>query len=421
MTQEIGLENILEAIAGDDRLRDALRARLLPSSNQNTGSGQQHVSIGNPPGAGAHQAGTVDPALATQMYQSGDEPALAAQSHQSGNSTSSANSQHDAGAINPLVSQTHQSGNSDPTLLENYQAQDETINSGEHQLDAHHTEHQLEINHSGHVHPQGVSATLHSFDPESLVTEDDNTFVAQEVITEYIEKHFRRTLNKTSRTAMHRAHPVPRTAVTKPPVVDQFVKGYLKSRFPKQEDGELAKLQSAMLKICGPMTCLWSELIENDLLEDPNATVNVHDVLDIIQRSLVLLGNANELLSQLRRTNILQLVDKSLVKYGQDSPSQAGEFLFGPEFTKHLKDQVESDTSLAQVVSASQRYHPYSNTSRTSTISRSKQQFFRGGPAGNWGSRQGKPHTPAHQNQYRGRGSAKTRHFNRPSALSKKF
>ena len=75
--------------------------------------------------------------------------------------------------------------------------------------------------------------------------------------------------------------------------------------------------------------------------------------------------------------NILQLADKSLGKYGQDSPSQAGEFLFGPGFTKHLQDKVDSDASLAKVVLTSQRYHPYGNTSRATTIGRSK-VFSRG-------------------------------------------
>ena len=80
------------------------------------------------------------------------------------------------------------------------------------------------------------------------------------------------------------------------------------------------------------MTCMWSDLIKQNLQEDPDATINVHDVLEIIQRSLVLLGNANKVLSQM--TNLLELADKSLEKYAQDSPSQAGEFLFGQAFAR---------------------------------------------------------------------------------------
>ena len=248
--------------------------------------------------------------------------------------------------------------------------------------------------------------------------EDDITFAAQAVIMEYLEKHFRRTLSKASRSAMHKLHPVPRTTVMKPPVADQFAKDYLKACFPKQ-DGELVKLQSVMLKVCGLMTCMWSDLIEQKLLDDHDTTISVHDVLGIIQHSLVLLGNANELLSQTRRVNILQVAEKSLGRYDQDSPSHAGEFLFGPDFTKHLQDKVDSNASLAKVVSASQRYHPYSNTSRANTIGRSK-QFFQRGPAGNWGSRQGNAHTPTRQNHYRGRGSTRPKQMYQ-STSSKRF
>ena len=138
-----------------------------------------------------------------------------------------------------------------------------------------------------------------------------------------------------------------------------------------------------MLKVCGPITCMWSDLIEQNLLEDPDATISIHEVLEIIQRSLVLLGNAKEMLSQMRRTNLLELADESLEKYGQDLPSQAGEFFFGPEFVKHLQDKAETDVSLAKVVATSQRYHPYNNNKLcTTTIEHSKQQFFRGSPAG---------------------------------------
>lgn len=92
------------------------------------------------------------------------------------------------------------------------------------------------------------TSTLHMVD-----TEYDNTFVAQQVIMDYLEKHFHR---KASRTKMHKELPMLRHTVTKPLVVNPFVKDYLKSRFPKHEDGELAKFQYVMLKVCSAMTCL---------------------------------------------------------------------------------------------------------------------------------------------------------------------
>ena len=65
---------------------------------------------------------------------------------------------------------------------------------------------------------------------------------------------------------------------------------------------------------------------------------------------------------------------------------------------------MELDASLAKVVSASQRYHPYAygNKSRTTTIGRSKQQFFRGALS-----------------EVGGHGRAKTSHLNILKALQR--
>jgi len=86
---------------------------------------------------------------------------------------------------------------------------------------------------------------------------------------------------------MHKAHPVPKTAATKVPVVDQFVKDYLKARFPCKEGNDLFTLQSALLKVCGPMTCLWSDLVGKKLLDNEDAVISIRVVLEVIKRLLV--------------------------------------------------------------------------------------------------------------------------------------
>ena len=122
-------------------------------------------------------------------------------------------------------------------------------NHGKHQTETY-AGHQLEL----YIARAKNEPLYHDFDPESLDTEDKNAFAARTIITEYLEKHFRRTLKKTARPAMHKAHPVLRTAVTKAPIVHQFVKDYLKSQFPRQEENNLAVLQSELLKVCGPIS-----------------------------------------------------------------------------------------------------------------------------------------------------------------------
>jgi len=103
--------------------------------------------------------------------------------------------------------------------------------------------------------------------------------------------------------------------------------------------------------------------------------VNVHDVLEVVQCTLVLLGNANELISQTRRCTILKCVDQSLEKYGKDPRKSNGDLLFGREFCAQLKSQVESDKALSQVVNMAHRYQPYGKSHQT-TLGRSKKQFF---------------------------------------------
>ena len=177
---------------------------------------------------------------------------------------------------------------------------------------------------------------------------------------------------------------------------------HLRQRFPKSRDGELGTVQAALLSTAGPLTCLWSDLLDNNLLADKSEVINVHDVLNVIQWTLVLMGNANELLSQAQCGNILQCVDKTLEKYGKEPCSNSREFLFGDEFCSQLKSEVEMDTTLSQVVLFSKRFHPYGERpcdSRHTTLGRSKQQFFRKGPAGKVGFWQGQSPTSRFQHR----------------------
>ena len=316
---------------------------------------------------------------------------------------------HLVGGQNTLDDTTHDC--SDPR-----DSQQEEDNQGGHQLNVRNSDndpHSL----------RSIVGSVVYFDPHSVAAEDEFTFEAHSSINEYLEEHMRHTLDKKTRGPMHRDHPIPNTPAMKPPQVDKFIKDHLASRFPAREDGDLSRVQSALLRACGPITCMWSELIEHGLLEDPDASINVIDVLHIMQRTLVLLGNANELLSQVRRTNLLQLVNTALAKYGQETQPQAGEFLFGSGFPTKLKSQVEADTSLTRIVASlpSQR-HPYSHTrGSSSTISRTKQQFFRGSPAGGRGTRRGGPHSSPYHSQPRGRGAFQfKRHYQSAAPRSRR-
>ena len=91
----------------------------------------------------------------------------------------------------------------------------------------------------------------------------------------------------------------------------------------------------ALLSAADPLTCLWSDLLDNSLLADESVVINVHDVLNIIQRTLVLMGNANELLSQARRCNILQCFDKIWKGTGRNHVQTAKNFYLATSFARN--------------------------------------------------------------------------------------
>ena len=236
--------DLISRISGDPALREALRSQLgmSPASTEDLHS---HVSGTNTSVSSQSASGS---------------------STSSNISVSTAVDQQSGAADTPPVDENHQSSSNDSPLVARV-----------HQLGANINDplaarvHQSEVNdamnpNGGHQIDNDNSAGPSDFDPARYTTDYEYTFDAQSAITSYIEKHFRSTLDKTSRSAMHKEHPVPKTPATKVPKVDSFVTEYLKSNFPKSEDAELSKVQSALLKVCGPMACMWAELIDNNLL-----------------------------------------------------------------------------------------------------------------------------------------------------------
>ena len=206
------------------------------------------------------------------------------------------------------------------------------------------------------VSPQSSSASEsedESFDP-TLEREDEDDFKRKvpKTIEKYIDKHFRRSLSKEERTAMLRRHPKPDVEAALPPKLDGFVADFAGKKLDKARDSQLAKIQGAMLYAASLLTNLWADLIEQGLSNDAEAAaIHVSDILDTIQRSLVLLGNANSLISETRREIALESIHPSLKKYGKGAFIKAKADLFGEEFKDTLVKKVEADSALSKAVS----------------------------------------------------------------------
>ena len=111
----------------------------------------------------------------------------------------------------------------------------------------------------------------------------------------------------------------------------------------------MKQIQTALLNATGPLFGLWSE-IQKKGLEREGGLIQVPVVLETIQRTLVLLGNSNCLLSEKRHLGILKSVDPQLEKYAKGDFSDSGKHLFGNKFVKEIVSRVQADTAICKAL-----------------------------------------------------------------------
>lgn len=238
-----------------------------------------------------------------------------------------------------------------------------------------------------------------SFDP-TLEREDKDDFKVKvpRPIEKYFDKHFRRSLSKEERTAMLKRHPKPDIDAAVPPKLDSFVADFAGKKLDKARDSQLSKIQGAMLYAASPLTNLWADLIEQGLVNDPEAAIHVSDVLEIVQRSLVLLGNANSLISETRRESALESIHPSLRKYGKGEFTNAKADLFGQDFKETLVKKVEADSALSKAVNIVSK----SAGSTSKVYQKPSGSRFFGSRTSRYGAVSGKVYQP--YNRYQGKG-----------------
>ena len=119
----------------------------------------------------------------------------------------------------------------------------------------------------------------------------------------------------------------------------------------KAHDTQLIKIQTNLLYAANPLAKLWSEVVEQGLDQDPKVLIPISEVLDTIQRALVLLGSANNTISETRHEIALGAAHSSFRKYAKGDFSKMGGDLFGEAFKEVLVQKVETDCALSKAVS----------------------------------------------------------------------
>ena len=87
----------------------------------------------------------------------------------------------------------------------------------------------------------------------------------------------------------------------------------------------------------------------------PGLVVPASQVATLIQRTTCMVGNVSEMISQSRRTRILQIIETSWSKYGEEDFPGAVDALFGEDFRTSLTEKVDKETTLAKAASITKR------------------------------------------------------------------
>ena len=135
---------------------------------------------------------------------------------------------------------------------------------------------------------------LVEFDP---AVEPEDSWEPPKAMISYLDKHFNKALSVAERKAILKDSPKPSCQALEVPKLDDQVKDHLRGKGKDPHFGaekSLYRIQEAVLDVAGPLTCLWATLL------DDQAATSREDTLLMVQRALVLLGNASNAISQER-------------------------------------------------------------------------------------------------------------------------
>lgn len=177
-------------------------------------------------------------------------------------------------------------------------------------------------------------------------------------INSYIEKYFRTELSGDVFKTITMEDQRPDSDVMHVPELDESMTQWLGDRVPKTPDSHRSKIQRQILVASGPLTCLWDDVIHNQ-----QDSVPAEVVVEMIQKTLVLLGHGNANVWQRRCAQVLDPTgDKALSKTARDLPlPETGRSLFGGEFFQRVGKEdggadwaVQSGVFLEEALSAVQ-------------------------------------------------------------------
>ncbi|VDI74486.1 Hypothetical predicted protein [Mytilus galloprovincialis] len=135
--------------------------------------------------------------------------------------------------------------------------------------------------------------------------------------------------------------PVPSNTILSPPSIDEFIEDLIGNRkawrFMKLHDNSLKFIQKKVALIMGPLFKMWQE-IDGANHGKETSEMSITDVLNLIERTVLLVGQVNVACLYERRINFMAKILKGMkqakqtLSHNQSMLTESGEVLFGDNF-----------------------------------------------------------------------------------------
>jgi len=242
---------------------------------------------------------------------------------------------------------------------------------------------------------EGEALELMEYDP-TVVSGD--SWEAGEVIDTFLTKYFSKALEDDEIDKIMEDFPKPNCAALQTPKLDEEVKRLIQQAGKDPHYGTekaLYRVQDQILKLAGPLTCLWSDLLNQ------RTKVSAGQVTLLIQRVLILLGSASHSITQERQRVAWARVNPSSTPPVDEKEEKKakGTTLFHGGFLEKATKRMEQEKALAKVAGERSK-QPANKRRRVDRDPNDLRRFLeRGAPAQYGGRNQSRP-KPYQQKPY---------------------
>ena len=238
---------------------------------------------------------------------------------------------------------------------------------------------------------------------------EENAWEAGETINAFLEKHFQQPLAPKDRDAIKMDFPRPACTALSVPKLDEEIKDQIMKAGKNPHFGaekSLFKIQERILEMAGPLTCLWSDMLNQ------TATVKQEDVLLLIQRVLVLLGGASHSITQERRRIAWGRVNPANTLPDDTEQSEEKEVtLFGGGFLERATKRIEKAKELEKVTGSKRGGAPPQKRAFQDKDPNDLRRFLEKGAPAKFGGRNSgrpKPYQQQHRRKFQKKGIGRT-------------